>query len=460
MKKQHLVLGSTLLLPLACSGNSPTGTGETTGNTSAESSGAGPTTAPVETGESSAGPSTTGQVETSPPEESSSAGSSDEGPKWDVGGAVDPGECEDSDAGVYCKEGVAIECDGNGNVVYSETCLPDICLQGTGCVQCLDGQYHCSGPRVMACNADATPPHWVEIDVCSPQSNEACHQGEGACVPATIIGTNVPTGTYYQFANFSTGATAFMGGYDVDSFEDKIYVTGFNFGNSIDVYQVTLEDSDGDDELEPNQHPDNPDETGPIEQRTITFVETIPGVTISTSSSEILAQEDRMFVGGQAITEYVFGMGGSMPVTTPPVWDSWLAHLGYDDINGVWYASNENQRRVLQHDAETNTWGIAFMYPDMAGSHMDGMEVVTDPNTGTPYVYVSDMTSDFIGQYRLDPEEGWVQENLFQYTELSGALVEGFGFGALNHFWATGGDSVYELGGGDLATYTEPVPTG
>jgi hypothetical protein len=42
----------------------------------------------------------------------------------------------------------------------------------------------------------------------------------------------------------------------------------------------------------------------------------------------------------------------------------------------------------------------------------------------------------------------------------TGSLVEGMGFGAFNHFWATGGDSLYEVGGGDLTTYIEPAPTG
>ena len=97
-----------------------------------------------------------------------------------------------------------------------------------------------------------------------------------------------------------------------------------------------------------------------------------------------------------------------------------------------------------------------FDYPDMAGSHMDGMEVVTQPETGVPFVYVSDMTSDFIGQYRYDRDAGWVQENLFSYIGVTGDVLEGMGFGPLNHFWATAGSSVYEIGGGDLAVYTEP----
>ncbi len=65
---------------------------------------------------------------------------------------------------------------------------------------------------------------------------------------------------------------------------------------------------------------------------------------------------------------------------------------------------------------------------------MDGMEVIPDPTDGTVYVYVSDMTSDFIGQYRLDPDVGWIQENLFTYAGDSGAAVEGLGYGPLNHF--------------------------
>jgi hypothetical protein len=458
-----LVLGSgAALLSIACGTQPSGGTSETQSSmTAGETSGV-MTTTPAESGdETSPGTTETTAPMTTAPAETGSGDSSGEGPKWDVGGSVDPGECEDAAAGIYCHDGVAVECDGAGNVLSSDECIPDICVQGAGCVTCLEGQYHCSGPRVMSCNADANPPHWTEIDVCNPQSNEACDVASGGCIPAVIIGTNIPTGSYFQYADFHTGGTAFTGGYDVGGFDDKLYVSNYNFGNSVDVYQVELEDTDGDGKLEPNQHPDNPDETGPIEARTITFVESIPGVTVSASTSEILPFEDRMYVGGSAMTEYVFGMGGSMQLTTPPAWSGYgFAHLGHDSLNDVWYASNESMRRVLQWDAETNAWGIAFMYPDMAGDHMDGMDVVVDPNTGIPYVYVSDMTSDFIGQYKLDPEEGWVQENLFQYSGTAGSLVEGFGWGPLNHFWATGGDSVYELGGGDIATYTEPIPTG
>jgi hypothetical protein len=373
------------------------------------------------------------------------------GPKFDVAAGT---FCEQREAGIYCDENIAIECGAGGSLISEDNCTPDICLPGTGCVECLDGQYTCMADKVMVCNTAVVPAVWQLFETCDPAAGEGCDLGLGACAPLAPVGTNVPTGEYYQFADFQTSATAFLGGYDVDSFEDRLYV--LNFSSSIDVYQVALLDSDGDGVLEPNQHPDNPEEPGAIEQRTITYLETIPGFgTPSLSTSEIYALEDRIYIGGSQLTENVLGVGVA-PVSSPPGWASWFSQIGYDEVNGVWYASNENARRVFQHDATTNTWGIAFLYPELAGDHMDGLEVVTDPNTGIPYVYVSDMTSDFIGQYRMDPVEGWVQENLFSYSGTSGAPVEGMGFGALNHFWATAGSSVYEVGGGDLGDYTEP----
>ncbi len=381
-----------------------------------------------------------------------------EGPKYDVHGTVEHGPCETQPAGIYCDDGNAIECDGAGKVVSVDMCKPNICLAGEGCVVCTEGQFHCSGPRVMECNTNANPPRWTEIELCNPAAGEGCNGASGTCEVLQPLGGIAPTGNYFQYADFRT-IDGFSGGYDVDCFDDLIYVSSGFTGVAVDVYQVSIEDSDNDGEIEPNQHPDNLEETGPIEQRTLVHLMTIPNVLVSSSTAEIYALEDRIYVGGASITEYVFG-GGNSVTTTPPSWAAYFAQIGYDDVNGVWYASNENERRVFQYDEETAQWGLAFRYPSLAGDHMDGLEVVTDPNTGIPYVYVSDMTSDFIGQYRLDPNEGWVQQNLFGYAGTTGSAVEGMGFGAFNHFWATGGDSLYEVGGGDLGTYTEPIPEG
>jgi hypothetical protein len=379
------------------------------------------------------------------------AASMDDGIKYDVN--VE-GYCQINGPGIHCDGNTSVECAPDGSPLGSENCDPDICVEGTGCVACLAGQYTCQGPNVLVCNDAANPPAWQLVEVCDPGSGEGCDAELGACAVLQPEGTNQPTGVYYQFADFVQGGTAFTGGYDVDSFENNIYVLGFN--NVIDHYTVELLDSDMDGELEPNQHPDNPDATGPIEQRVLTYVTALPSFgTPSLSTSEIYALEDRIYIAGSVVTEHVFG-GASQQVLTGPPFDSYMSHIGFDDVRGVWYASNENQRRVFQHDPLTNTWGIAFLYPELAGSHMDGLEVVTDPETSIPYVYVSDMTSDFIGQYRLDPELGWTQVNLFSYVGTTEIPVEGMGWGALYHFWATSGSSLYEIGGGDLAEFVEP----
>ncbi|MCC6901763.1 MAG: hypothetical protein IT377_22525 [Polyangiaceae bacterium] len=57
---------------------------------------------------------------------------------------------------------------------------------------------------------------------------------------------------------------------DVDSFGDYFYLS--RTSQYLDVYQVTLKDTDGDGQLEPDQHPDNPLHTGPMEERALTFV--------------------------------------------------------------------------------------------------------------------------------------------------------------------------------------------
>lgn len=369
-----------------------------------------------------------------------------------VGGGI---FCMGKPAGIFCDDNVAVECGAMGNVLDQTTCVGDFCLEGTGCVECLAGQFDCQGPNIMACDDTANPPDWTQTGTCDPASNQTCDIATGTCIPLAPTGTTVPTGVYYQYAFLQQGSTPFLGGYDVDSFEDRIYVNGFN--SAIDIYEVQLLDSDGDGVMEPNQHPDNPDETGPIEERVLTFIESVPwGASISISQAELYALDDRFFMGGNTITEMVMATGTKSVVSMSPGFTSYMAQIGYDDVNEVWYASNESNRRVFQRDSVSGAWGHAFEYPPLAGDHMDGLEVVTDPETGIPYVYVSDMTSDFVGQYRKDPDLGWVQENLFEYQGTAGVALEGMGFGALNHFWATGGSSLYEIGGGDLSEYLEP----
>jgi hypothetical protein len=366
--------------------------------------------------------------------------------KYDVGGST----CDTKPVGISCDGAIAYHCDADG-ALEIEDCGTDLCIDGSGCTVCVAGEFHCQGAKVMGC--DPVAQTWTLLEVCNAAGARACNQATGTCEVSHPIGTNDATGTYYQFASFTTSASEFKGGYDVDGIDDELYVV--RASSAIDVYQLDLLDSDADGVLEPNQHPDNPDATGPIEARTLTFVETIATPAPATPNhNELYLMDDRLYFGGHHLIEMIFN-GATTTITGVTPWILDFANIGYDDIDGSWYAAGAGKRRVYQYDASDDTWGIAFDYPSFAGSHMDGMEVVTDPQSGIAYVYVSDMTSDFIGQYRRDRHEGWVQENVFEYAGTP-AYVEGMGFGPLHHFWATGGPQIYELGGGDLASYTEP----
>lgn len=286
-------------------------------------------------------------------------------------------------------------------------------------------------------------------------------------LPATVIADYIddgtgPTGHYYEYAVFTNSNSAFQRGYDVDSYEDLIYVN--RDGTNLDVYQVALLDSDGDGVLQPDQHPNNiggdetlgtsDDQIGPMEERTLTYLRTysipemVPGAT-----GELYAAADRVYFLGDDegdIYQYVFATGITSKVVDSPVFN--LSHLGYDDVNHVWYASRESERTVYSWNG--TAWVPCFTYQRLAdGGHMDGLEVILDCNN-TPYVYVSDMTSDYIGQWKYDSDTAsWKEENLFAYSDTSGSHVEGMGFGAFKHIWMTSGSSLYELGGGKLGDY-------
>jgi hypothetical protein len=448
-----------LALLLACNGGSDGDRVSTVGIASAETGGSGPGADGDGDGD---GDGDDGDGDDG---DGDGSGGADGGQvRFDVG---DGEFCQGKDAGVYCEDNVAVTCDGTGTATNSDACIPGVCLDEVGCVDCEDGQWTCKGARVMACNTDGVP-YWEQIDVCDPSAGEYCDVTVGGCSPLTPLGGTTPTGTYYQYSVNPLAADGFSTVCDVDADGDRIWFVAYTGGGQLTIgaYDVTILDSDGDGEIEPNQHPDDPENTGPIEERVFTFVQSFP---ISNSGAvphtmELHATSTTIyFAGPSQVSAYDIATGTVSSEAAAPPWLAgqpypYLAFLGYDELTGAWYSGNESARRVFQYDPETSTWGYAFEYPLLAGDHMDGMEVVTDESTGTAYVYVSDMTSNFIGQYRHDPLLGWVQENLFTYAEANGEVVEGFGYGALRHFWVGSWtqNSFYEIGGGDLTQYLEP----
>ncbi len=460
-----------VLLAVGCSSNNGSP------QDSADDDGA-DTNPPVETGGDDA-PATTSASDPTTPADSSDDADVDGGPtadppiSFDVGGVEEPpGVCAKQADGSYCdSDRTAYTCDAG--VKVSETaCNPSYCLDGA-CVECLTGMAACQGAKVMQCN-DANNT-WDEVEECDAAAGEGCDLGLVACVDLAPVGGTVPTGTYYKYADFHQGAV-YQAGCDVDSFDNRIYVSGGggfeSWVSHIDVYEVELLDSDGDGEAERNQHPDNPDDPGPIEERVLTHIEEIPlqGQVMYLQASEIYAFEDRLIFSGEELIEIDLDSHEQTVITTSPTWatgaiSGWpysVSFLGWDDVNHEWFAGNEADRRVFRYHPEADSWGLAFRYPFLAGGHMDGIETITDPSTGIAYTYVSDMTSDFIAQYREDPEDGWVQENLFSYVDAGAADVEGLGFGAFGHFWVSSlAGTLYEIGGGELTEYLpDPDPAG
>ena len=342
-------------------------------------------------------------------------------------------------------------CDNNNRCKIDRDCKSKVCAKGV-CMPCRAGSFSCLGNYLRRCKGDNSG--WDNMQTCDPKQNEACDAKLKKCEKLKPTGSPKPTGTYYLFGYFEKGASDFRGGYDVDGYGDRLYV---NNSRKLDVYQVTLKQGvDG--KADPNQHPDNPKKKGPIVERQLKYLKTYPNVSLgSPSVGEIYAEKDRVYFlkEDSSVTnlyEYDFATGK----TTIKVKGTMrLCCVGFDEQARQWFFAHNSSNRVVYAYWPKGA-GIAaeFWYPDLAGSHLDGMEVVTDPKTKRSYVYVSDMTSDFLAQWYFDRDkDAWVQMNVFKYDETKNQYVEGMGFGAFQHFWATSGKALYEVGGGDLQKY-------
>jgi len=347
-------------------------------------------------------------------------------------------------------------CDPGSTCGGPEDCVSGLCQGGT-CLLCTPGDHRCRGNWLDVCAPDGLS--WTPDVHCNASGGEGCDADAGTCHALSPIGNGPdnPTGWYYEFAYFTSSNAPLQGQiWDVDSLGDLIYVN--RDGSHVDVYQVTLLDSDGDGQLEPNQHPDNPNEPGPIEERVLTYVTTYDVPIGGINANELyITPTSIYFLGSSAIEQFVMATGVTSTVVTMPSsgYSGGFQVIGLDEVSNTWF-STTSAREVWSYDTSESEWVWEFSYPNLAGSHNDGMEVVVDPNTGISYVYLTDMTSDYIAQYHEDETGRWTQLNLFQYNQPQGDYVEGMGFGALNHFWCAGGDVLYEVGGGDLQQYTEP----
>lgn len=96
-------------------------------------------------------------------------------------GSQEPiGPCTSGPAGTICEGATLHECDGNGMVVSSETCMSEaFCQIGTtsgACAQCVPDSFQCEAEQLKQCSAEG---QWVDKEVCA--SAALCKEAAGAC---------------------------------------------------------------------------------------------------------------------------------------------------------------------------------------------------------------------------------------------------------------------------------------
>ena len=290
-------------------------------------------------------------------------------------------------------------------------------------------------------------------------------------------------GHYYLYADF-TSSDGFLGGYDVDSYGDYLYV---NNGNKVDRYTLTTAAPTDPTAQDVNTHPDNKgldgqwgvagidddvngttddiseknwsgsdDNAGPMLDRTLKYDTTfkIPAIG-EQGTSEIFATADKIYFASDSETIMSYDLTtGALATETSRLgsgygWGHGISHIARDS-SGKWYASNESNDVYTYNGS---SWKYLFTHSihPAAYNHLDGLEIVSldTDNDGTldgEFLFTADMRADYLDRYALD---GTLLES-YSYTSTQMPL-EGLGFGANNHFWATSGDHLYELGGGALA---------
>ncbi len=267
---------------------------------------------------------------------------------------------------------------------------------------------------------------------------------------------------YFVYANWNPGVsyTAGVNGYvddkgDLgDPGEEYLFFTGGpSYGGAHTAYIYKVETA-GD----PNTHPDNPDNTGPVTPRTFTLVSSHDMGTYSSGHENAFYVDDTGIYYGAAP-----GWGGiyhwdfdwnpiGWEVSTPaPAGTQTLAR---NPNTGDWWVGLAD-RKLYRWDG--SSWIYQFTHPNLAGDHHDGMEIIGDS------LFISDMTSDKIIQYRLNASGDVIDPpgtpyNTFTYA--AGPSVEGMGFGPNRHIWISGWSSytIYELGGGKLQPELGGIP--
>ena len=257
---------------------------------------------------------------------------------------------------------------------------------------------------------------------------------------------------YCIYGNITVSGYA-VDGYRLNDTAGLLYVDN---GGTCYIYLVSIPVGS-----DPNQHPSNPDPEaqGEMAERTFIRLDDIAydfnadcGCAASHHAEFYVdADHDYIYYGAyNGIDKWDKNADGSFGTYLGRVTDKNGSDIpgngdetfAYDVDNNIFYSCSRG-RTVQSFDANVDTaWKTEFTYPTYGGGHHDGMEFVNG------YLWISDMTTDMIGQWEKQPDGSWIEKNNFSYSY--GEHVEGMGFQPLGHFWATSGSKLYEFGGGEL----------
>lgn len=264
---------------------------------------------------------------------------------------------------------------------------------------------------------------------------------------------------FFVYANFDASNTGGVyrpgqgcGAYKIDDSTGNIYVARSGY---CDIYKVSIPSGS-----DPNRHPFNPNNSGPIIPRTLSLVKTYNfsadcgwfgdhHAEFYVDDNYIYYGPDNYGIGGierwAKNPDGTFGTYlGRLPIPVPPVNGE---TFGRDAANDIWYTCSRERTVYSFEVGKDSVWQSEFTYPTYGGDHHDGMEYVGG------YLWISDMTSDTIGQWQYTDTgqyNGWTEVYRFSYTNPVDDEVEGMGFGPFSHLWVTGWNRLYELGGGPL----------
>ncbi len=267
---------------------------------------------------------------------------------------------------------------------------------------------------------------------------------------------------YYVYGTWDWNGESAQDVNGIDGYGDYLVVED---GAYFYFKKVTVLDSDNDGIADPYQHPDNPDDPGPVETRVFTDVGSYYyyddiGSYIGSSYGGAVMTAEKLYLGGDGEL-YAWNwsvdengnivLSDFVAILTDPQALTYFEDIAYDENTNTFYALTRERDIYSFNPDEDNDWNYEFSYSGYSGWHGDGIASVNG------HLYISDMTSDVIGQWDYINGQ-WQETATFLYSNPYD--VEGMGFGPNNHFWVTAWSGVfYEIGGGKLQESIEnPIP--